>query len=170
MGVSQWLELRTSFVASSKLRIWMATIQNWRRRAGWVLPPPPPPPPPLLHRAKLAWRQKHNDFERCSEQAPTYACTQMARALTTCNTSGTDHVQHVWHWPRATGHVPHGTQGQLSCWVWKTWNCICLTLFHWLKSLMDEGGEETPDDELQKKPHTKKAWKLKPQPRLKPAL
>ena len=49
-------------------------------------------------------------------------------------------------------------------------------LFYWLKPLTDEGGEETgvpgenpPDDELQKMPHTK-ARSFKPQARLEPAL
>ena len=43
------------------------------------------------------------------------------------------------------------------------------------EQITNEGGEETgvrietPDDELQKMPHTK-AWKSKPQPRLEPAL
>ena len=58
-----------------------------------------------------------------------------------------------------------------------------LALLYWLKPLTDEGGvkggggggvgpedpEKTPDEELQKMPHTK-ARKFKPQARLEPTL
>ena len=72
-----------------------------------------------------------------------------------------------------------GTKGQLSYYVWQSWIELEITFilasFYLLKPLSDEGGEETgvlretPDDKLQKMPHTK-ARKFKPKPRLEPAL
>ena len=49
-----------------------------------------------------------------------------------CNTLGANHVQHIgckscaiyWGKSCATHHMPRGTKGQLSCWVWQRLNRI----------------------------------------------
>ena len=91
----------------------------------------------------------------------------------TCNTSSAYHVQPaVYHLVRRDSSAIKFDRVEIA---------FNLTLFYWLKSLTDEGGgggggggnrrtrRKTPDDELQKMPHTK-ARQFKPQARLEPAL
>ena len=81
-----------------------------------------------------------------------------------CNTLGAHHMQHV---------VCYVVLSDKSTII--KFDRVILALFYWLKPLNDEGGrkpeypEKTPDDELQKMPHTK-TRKFKPQPRLEPAF
>ena len=78
-----------------------------------------------------------------------------------------NHMQHVERLSHATCDVPHGMKGQLSYlfYLYLTgW-----TTNQWWKGRKPQYLEKTPDDELQKLPHTK-VRKFKPQPRLEPAL
>ena len=40
-------------------------------------------------------------------------------------------------------YVPRGMEGQLSCYIWQSWNCIYLSFVLLAEPLTDEGGEET---------------------------
>ena len=98
--------------------------------------------------------------------------TQVARTQSYAN-----HVQHVERLSCGTCHVPQGTKGQLSYYVWQSLNHIYLSFILLAEPLTNEGGEKTevpgknPDDDLQKIPHTiSKARKFKPQPRTQPVL
>ena len=79
----------------------------------------------------------------------------------TCNTSSAYHVQHVCHVGRRDSSAIKFDRVEI---------VFILAVFYWLKKgRKPKYADLTPDDELQKMPHTK-GRKFKPQPRLEPAL
>ena len=83
-----------------------------------------------------------------------------------CYTSSAYHVQHVvCTWYEETGHLSSLTEFKS--------HLLELNFIGWNNQLIKEGRkpeypEKTHDDELKKMPHAK-AWKFKPQLKLKPA-